>query len=329
MSDLLASAFIKHCARSLGFAACGIAPAERVSAGREKEVRTWLKESCNGDMHYLSAQLEKRLDPRLLVEGARSVVSVALNYFPARTLSADGYQLARYALGKDYHDVVREKLRRFIGKIGLQEWTDGRAFCDTAPIDEHYWAWRCGIGWRGRNSQIILPHGGSYFFLGELVLTHEVDSYDTPLENRCGQCCKCIEACPTGALDDGRLDARRCLSYLTIEKRGELPDTAKAGLGRCIYGCDRCAEACPWNHFARPTNEEAFRPSDALCRMTAADWQQLTVEQYQKLFKGSAVKRAKYEGLLRNIQAVSAAEQQEKEGGSGTKISHPEPSSGT
>ena len=302
---------IKRCAAEIGFSACGVAPAGALPEARAEEWRRWLAEGCQAGMDYLERDLEKRLDPRLLVEGAKTVVSLAVNYYSGevdRALAArpDDLRLARYAYGTDYHDVVKAMLRRLMASLGLEEGRDGRVFVDTAPIDEKYWAQRCGLGWRGRHTQIILPGQGSFFVLGELVLTETCDEYGDFCENRCGTCRKCVEACPTGALrGDGTLDARRCLSYLTIEHRGELPAEASGRLGHCFYGCDRCAEACPHNRsFSRDTLVEAFRPRPEILRLSAEDWYGLTREQYQALFRKSAVKRAKMEGLERNLQAV-------------------------
>lgn len=310
-NPILSSASIKAAARRLGFAACGVAAAAPVSAERAARFRRWIAEGRHGTMDYLAGNIDKRLDPRRLFEGARTVVCVALNYFPEAPVGApDGYTLARYAYGRDYHDVVRARLRTLMSALGLQEFADGRAFCDTAPIDERYWAVQAGIGWQGRNCQLIVPGAGSYFFLGELLLRHEADAYDHPLPPRCGNCRRCIEACPAAALSADGIDARRCLSYLTIEHRGPLPDVAGAQMGRCIYGCDRCAEACPWNRFASPSADAAFRPAAALCDMAPADWHTLTPERYRQLFKGSAVKRTKYEGLVRNIRAVAEVRRQ-------------------
>lgn len=308
-ATILSASAIKAAARQLGFAACGIAPAEPMAEPYASRLKQWIAEGQHGEMDYLERQLEMRLDPRLVVEGAQTVVSLALNYYPRTTLSPEGFDFARYAYGKDYHDVVRQRLRLLMAELGLEEHTDGRPFCDTAPIDERYWARRCGLGWTGKNTQLIIPRAGSYFFLGELLLKHPCDHYDTPMEESfCGTCRRCLDACPTQALDGEHLDARRCLSYLTIEHRGALPEAIKAKLGRCVYGCDRCAEACPWNKFARATDVDEFCPSEALQAMTADDWRRLTVEQYRQLFKGSAVKRAKFEGLQRNINAIEASD---------------------
>jgi len=309
MSILLQAAEVKHKAREVGFTACGLAQAVPVSAERAAEYLRWIGGNYNGEMDYLARNVEKRLDPRKLVDGARTVVSVAVNYNPGRV--GEAWRLARYAYGTDYHEVVRGMLRELMQRLGLQEHTDGRPFVDTAPVDEKYWAQQAGLGWRGRNSQLIIPRHGSYFFLGELILTCDADHYDSPMSNHCGACHRCLDACPAQALKgDGTMDARRCLSYLTIERRGELPETAQEQMGTCFYGCDRCAEVCPWNvRFASPTDIKDFQPREALLQMQPADWQQLTPEKYRKLFSHSAVKRAKFEGLKRNITAVGRNQQ--------------------
>lgn len=305
---MLSATHLKQQAAELGFSACGLAPAAPVDPQRAAELKRWLAKGCQADMHYLENNLDKRLNPCLLVEGARTVVSLAVNYYSSQVSPASGsaYRLARYAYGTDYHEVVKQLLRRLMQQLGLEEGRDGRVFVDTAPIDEKYWAQQCGLGWRGRHSQLILPRAGSYFFLGELVLVHPADVYDAPMQSRCGNCRRCIEACPTGALrGDGTLDARRCLSYLTIEHRGPLPPEAAGSLSPCFYGCDRCAEACPWNlRFASDTPIADLQPREALLQMQNEDWKALTLEKYRQLFRKSAVKRAKFEGLKRNIDAL-------------------------
>lgn len=306
---MLSASHVKQLAAELGFSACGLAPAVPVDSGRAAELRRWLAEGCQADMHYLEGNLDKRLNPCLLVEGARTVVSLAVNYYSSQVPPASGsaYRLARYAYGTDYHEVVKQLLRRLMQQLGLEEGRDGRVFVDTAPIDEKYWAQQCGLGWRGRHSQLILPRAGSYFFLGELVLVHPADAYDAPMQSHCGNCRRCIDACPTGALrGDGTLDARRCLSYLTIEHRGALPPEAASCLSPCFYGCDRCGEVCPWNlRFASDTSIADLQPREALLQMQNEDWKSLTLEQYRQLFRKSAVKRAKFEGLKRNIDALT------------------------
>lgn len=295
-----------------GFSAMGCAPAEAVEEWRVAQWKDYLHSGRHAEMNYLEQHLEKRLNPTLLVEGAQSVVCVVLNYFTDAAFPADGYTLARYARGRDYHDVMKERLRKLLDFIAETTGNPqpGRAFCDTAPVDEHYWAWRTGLGWLGRNTQLIIPQAGSYFFIGTLILTEPIDRYDSPQPNRCGTCTRCLEACPTGALTEKGIDARRCLSYLTIEHRGALPDFAQEALRNatttplCFYGCDRCQDVCPHNRFATPTSCTDFHPSPELLRQTPKDWQELTEEGYQKLFKGSAVKRAKYAGICRNIAAL-------------------------
>lgn len=310
---LLSSEKIKAEAARLGFSACGLAPAEPLPQWRMAAMNQWLAEGKQGEMDYLQRHAELRAHPHHVMEGAQTVISVALNYYPAASLSPEGYAMARYAYGRDYHDVLREKLRLLLAALSLKEQEEARICCDTAPLDERYWAWRCGLGWQGRNALFIIPGRGSYHFLGEVVCRYPADAYDLPLTTAgaspCKECRHCIDACPAGALSENEgLDARRCLSYLTIEHRGELPANAAQQMGQCIYGCDRCAEACPHNHAPSPTCEAAFAPSEALRRMTTADWQSLSLDTYRHLFKGSAVKRAKYEGLMRNIRALSEPE---------------------
>lgn len=302
--NILSSLQVKTEAARLGFSACGLAPAAPLPKERAAALHRWLAAGMHGEMSYLERHAALRLDPTLLVPGARTVVSVALNYYPAATPPEGGFRLARYALGLDYHDVMRRRLRALLTAIGAE--SDGRPCCDTTPVDEHYWAVRCGLGWQGRNGQLIIPGAGSYFFLGELLLTLPADRYDEPSAPRCGTCSRCVKACPGGALNgDGTMDARRCLSYLTIEQRGPLPSGTGRLMGRCFYGCDRCSETCPWNRFARPTDVEAFAPRPGLLDMTDEAWLRLSPEEYRTLFKGSAVKRAKYEGLMRNIREAA------------------------
>jgi len=298
---------IKQAANRLGFIACGIAKAAPVDSTTATVYRQWIAEGGHADMHYLANNIDKRLDPTLLLPGARSIIVVALNYAPAHSLPDGEYQIAAYALGKDYHDVMKQRL------TALNEATAHRSphkICvDTVPILERYWAQQAGIGFIGRNHQLIIPTAGSMVFLGEIVTTAVFDSYDAPMQNRCGTCHRCIDACPTGALHSGTasLKSAKCLSYQTIENRGPLDATVADKLGDTIYGCDRCQQACPWNRFALPNDTAELQPSATLLNMTRARWHTLTREDYQQLFRGSAVKRAKYEGLMRNIQAAASA----------------------
>lgn len=306
---------IKAEASRLGFFVCGFARAEPVSEAMRRHYLGWLADGRNADMAYLGNNLDKRFDPRLLMPGVKTIVVVAQNYFPARRLPEGEPQIADYALGLDYHDIVKQKLRQLAATVGI---ADHRAFVDTAPVLERYWAVRAGLGWIGKNQQLIIPHAGSEFFLGELFVTVELPP-DEPLPNRCGTCHRCVDACPTHALslpatcvegygDITRFDARLCLSYQTIENRGELTVGAKAAMGDTFYGCDRCQRACPWNRFAKPSTEPLLQPREELLAMTRQKWENLTEEDYRRLFKGSAVKRAKYEGLMRNIKVCLAGE---------------------
>ncbi len=298
------TALIKSEALRLGFTACGIAQAARVSEAEEQRLRRWIDEGRYAGMHYMTNYLDKRLDPRKLMNGLKSIVSLAMNYAPAQRLPDNEPQIAAYALGKDYHDVMKNRIHRlaaFVSEI-IDKQITYRAFVDSGPVIERYWAVQAGIGWIGKNQLLIIPKAGSEFFLGELFLDIELD-YDHPIANHCGRCHRCIDHCPTHALAEERdLDSSLCLSYQTIENRGELSDIAKEKMGNFIYGCDRCQLACPWNRFATSTDIPEFHPSKELLSMTRQRWEQLSEDEYRHLFKGSAVKRAKYAGLTRNIQ---------------------------
>lgn len=302
--------WVKAEAYSLGFSACGVAPATSVSEENIHCYQQWIASKKHADMNYLENYAEKRFNPSLLMEGACSIVSVALNYYPAWQPDPNKqYEFAWYAYGKDYHDVMKARLKLLFEAIcsHLPDKTvHGRIFCDTAPILERYWAWRCGLGWIGKNTQLIIPRAGSAFFLGELLLDKPFTTYDTPIKSRCGKCTRCLDACPTQALESPyRLNASHCLSYLTIENKEELPCGTAKTMGNCIYGCDRCQSVCPWNRMAQPTQIPEFQPSEAFQQLTHKQLENLTIEEYQHLFKGSAIKRAKYSGLMRNIKEVS------------------------
>lgn len=297
---------IKAEALRIGFSACGIAPAEIIDKATGHRFTQWLEKGKHAKMSYMENYRDKRLNPRLLVEGARSIISVALNYYPRQTLKEDQYQFGWYAYGKDYHDIMKEKLNALFTFIQTQTTANGRVFCDTAPILERYWAWQAGLGWIGKNTQLIIPQAGSCFFLGEILLDIELD-YDLPMTEQCGSCKRCMDACPTKALEaPHQLDANKCLSYLTIENRGDIPSVYTTKMGNKIYGCDECQKACPWNRFATACTVPELQPSEAFLSMTKEEWSALTEEEYRKLFKGSAVKRAKYEGITRNIKAAES-----------------------
>ena len=289
-SALLNSNEIKAQAQRLGFANCGFAKAEPVEEKFAKRFLHWLEMGLCGEMDYMKRNVEMRLKPDLLMPGVRSIVSLAMNFMPEKRQPG----ISLYAQGLDYHDVMRKRMNQLMQDCGLE----GRAFVDTAPVLERYWAWRCGIGVLTQSGLVSVPGYGPTVFLGELFLTKEADHYDAPLPDSMPEEIGWTSLCP--ALTPDGLDAEKCISYQTIEHRGPLPKELE--LKRTFYGCDRCIRATPQFTEAQPTTEQAFLPSDELLQMTPNDWEELTEEQYRSLFKGSAVKRAKFEGLKRNIE---------------------------
>ncbi len=294
------SIFIKSEAERLGFDICGIAKAEAVTDGVACAYNCWIEQQKHGTMQYLERNCEKRFDPTKLVEGCKSIVVVAMNYAPQEPVEG----IAAYAIGNDYHKVVKDRLFMLLNSINTIQPTKGRAFCDSAPVLERYWAVKAGLGWIGCNRQLIIPGKGSCFFLGELLIDAELE-YDAPFTaNHCGYCHKCIDNCPTGALTTDGFDARKCLSYLTIEYRGELPENIGEKMGNSFYGCDCCLKACPHNRFSTPNNILEFKPKAELQEMDMEKWRRLTKEKYDALFEESAVERCGYEQLMRNISAL-------------------------
>lgn len=292
--------YIKSEALRLGFDICGIAKAEVVSDETIQLYNQWIAQEYHGTMQYLQRNCEKRFDPTLLVEGCKSIVVVALNYYPSHPIKG----MASYAIGNDYHKIVKDKLYTLLNNINAVHPIKGRAFCDSAPVLERHWAVQAGIGWIGHNRQLTIPHKGSYFFIGELLIDAELE-YDMPFTaNHCGNCRKCLDNCPTGALSNDGFDARKCLSYLTIEYRGELTENIGKKMGNNFYGCDCCLKACPHNRFSIPNSTTEFKPSDELQEMDIDKWKKLTKEQYNTLFAKSAVERCGYEQLMRNISAI-------------------------
>ena len=292
--------YIKSEALRLGFDICGIAKAEVVPDETIQLYNQWIAQEYHGTMQYLQRNCEKRFDPTRLVEGCKSIVVVALNYYPSHPIKG----MASYAIGNDYHKIVKDKLYTLLNNINAVHPIKGRAFCDSAPVLERHWAVQAGIGWIGHNRQLTIPHKGSYFFIGELLIDAELE-YDTPFTaNHCGNCRKCLDNCPTGALSNDGFDARKCLSYLTIEYRGELPENIGKKMGNNFYGCDCCLKACPHNRFSIPNSTTEFKPSDELQEMDIDKWKELTKEQYNTLFAKSAVERCGYEQLMRNISAI-------------------------
>lgn len=297
---------IKNYAISIGFDACGICRAETIDENDEAYYLQWITDRYEADMSYLARNVEKRINPTLLVENAKSIISIALNYYPQEKQPSHVPQFAYYAYGLDYHDIVKQKLQQLLDyiKILLPE-TEGRAFCDTAPVLERYWAAKAGLGFIGKNTLLIIPKKGSYFFLGELIINQEL-IYDSPLNLSCGRCTRCLEACPTKAIEKPHLlNANKCISYQTIENKTEIDESIKPLLSNRIYGCDICQQICPWNRYSKPHTTKEFIPKQAFLMLDKNSLEEMSVEDYQYIFKGSAIKRAKYSGLRRNLEALS------------------------
>ena len=254
-------------------------------------------------MKYLENNFDKRLDPRLLVDGAKSVISLSYNYFPQESQENDTYQLAKYAYGQDYHHVIKNKLKTLmeyiheeIGEVG------GRVFTDSAPIMERAWAQKSGLGWNGKNSLLIQKNLGSFFFLAEMILDLDLEYDEEFKSDHCGSCTKCIDACPTQAILPGNtIDGSKCISYFTIELKNELPSDQKGKFDNWMFGCDICQDVCPWNRFSKPHSEPLFNPHPDLLQMTKSDWKEITEDVFKKVFQKSPVKRTKYSGITRNI----------------------------
>ena len=292
----------------MGFDACGIANAT-VLESESALVEQWLDEGHEGEMSYLTRNKEKRYDPRLLVEGTKSIVTVLYNYYPKQQIGdGEHFKIAKYAYGADYHDVLKRKLRQLLERIETQTGKlDGvRVFVDSAPVLDRAWAVRCGLGFVGKNTTLIHPKKGSFFFIGHLFLPVALAETGQELTNRCGRCTKCLDACPTHALEAPfHIDARKCISYLTIEYKGGLGDMDPSTFKGWMYGCDICQDVCPYNRFALPNLEPEFQPSERLMAMHEDDWKHLSEADFKALFKHSAVQRAGYEGLKRNIEFIS------------------------
>lgn len=297
---------IRQKALQLGFLDCGVSKAGFLSEEKEK-LEYWLTERHHGEMGYMERNFDKRLDPRLLVENAKSVISVLLNYFPGETQhDPEDPVISKYAYGRDYHFVMKEKLwvlLKFIQKeIGP---CSGRAFVDSAPVLDRAWAAKAGLGWIGKNTNLISVEHGSFFFIGELIVDLVLDPEENTVRNHCGNCTRCIDACPTGALlEPFVLDARKCISYQTIEKKGELDDSLKGKFENRIFGCDICQDVCPWNLKSLVHHEPEFEPHPDLLQMKKEDWFYLDEARFADLFPDSAVKRTGFDGLKRNINFI-------------------------
>ncbi len=297
---------IKAEALRLGFTSIGISKADFLEEEAPK-FEKWLKEGYQGDMYYLENNFDKRLDPRLLVEGSKSVISLSYNYYPKDIQNSDTYKIAKFAYGEDYHQVIKSKLQVLMEFIqtNIGE-VNGRAFTDSAPVMERAWATKSGLGWQGKNSLLLQKNKGSFFFLAELIIDLELD-YDLPFKtNHCGSCTRCIDACPTQAiLPNNTINGSKCISYFTIEFKNELPQELKGKFSDWIFGCDICQDVCPWNSFSIPHTEPLFKPHSDLLSLTKKDWEEITEDVFRNVFKKSAVKRTNFSGLSRNIKFIS------------------------
>lgn len=295
---------IKRWATELGFSNCGISHAEELTA-EARYLESWLNQDRHGKMSYMANHFDKRIDPTKLVDGARSVISLSFNYYTEKKQSDPlAPKIAMYALGHDYHTVVRERLEKLLDRIRAEVGeVNGRCFVDSAPVLEKAWAQRSGIGWIGKNTNLLTKRHGSYFFLAEIILDLDLE-YDSPVKDYCGTCTRCIDACPTEAIyEPYKLDASKCISYFTIElKEQMLPDTYRGKFENWIYGCDICQQVCPINSQSTPHDTPEFEPLPELLNMTKQDWEELSEDSFKKLFKHSAVKRTKFSGLKRNIE---------------------------
>lgn len=296
---------IKKEAQRLGFLSCGISEAAFLEEDAPR-LEKWLKENMHGKMQYMENHFDKRLDPRLLVDGAKSVISLTLNYFPSELQVEGSYKISKYAYGSDYHSVIKEKLRYLfefineeIGEI------NGRVFVDSAPVLDKAWAAKSGLGWVGKNNNLISKKSGSFFFIAELICDIEL-IYDHPATDHCGTCTACIDACPTQAIESPNVvNGSKCISYFTIELKDNIPEEMKDKFDDWMFGCDVCQDVCPWNRFSAPHSEPLLQPRENLLAMTKKDWEEITKDTFDKVFKNSAVKRTKYDGLLRNIRFLN------------------------
>ncbi|MFT3747770.1 MAG: tRNA epoxyqueuosine(34) reductase QueG [Agriterribacter sp.] len=309
MNTLGNSNIIKQIATQSGFDYCGIARALPLDEDARR-LEAWLNKGYNGNMQYMEKHFELRVNPRKLVPGAKSVITLLLNYYPGHASSAGGDipKISKYAWGNDYHEVIKTKLRFFIDEIKSRIGdVNGRGFVDSAPVLERTWAQRSGLGWIGKNGNLINKQSGSFFFIATLIIDLELE-YDDPLaKDFCGSCTKCVEACPTDAIMDNRVvDGSKCISYYTIELKDSLiPEIMQGKFDNWMFGCDVCQDVCPWNRFSSPTTETQFTPIPEILDFSKKDWEELSEESFKKIFKHSPLKRSKFQGIKRNLKFIS------------------------
>lgn len=295
------TSFIKSEAKRLGFLSCGISKAGFLEEDAPR-LENWLKKNQHGTMDYMADYFDKRLDPTLLVPDSKSVISLLLNYYPPDFQVEDSYKISKYAYGKDYHSVLKKKLKKLLRAIRTEIGdVSGRAFMDFAPVMEKSWAAKSGLGWVGKNANLITQKTGSFYFIAELILDLELE-YDNPTTDHCGSCTACIDACPTQAIVAPYVvDGSKCISYYTIELKENIPQEMKGKLDDWMFGCDVCQDVCPWNRFSKAHNEPLFTPYPELLSYSKKDWEEITEETFAKVFTNSPLKRTKLEGLKRNI----------------------------
>ena len=302
MNKIALTQYIKEESKRLGFEYCGISKAQFLEEEAPR-LETWLKNNHQGNMHYMENHFDKRLDPRLLVDGAKSVISLLLNYFPSEKQNATAPKLSKYAFGNDYHDVIKSKCKTLLNS--LQEKIgdfNGRCFVDSAPVMDKVWAAKSGLGWVGKNSNIINKKSGSFFFIAEIICDLDLVE-DVAIQDYCGTCTRCIDACPTQAIVKPYVvDGSKCISYLTIELKENIPNSFQSQMDDWMFGCDVCQDVCPWNRFSKPHKEPLFNSQHGILEWDKKQWEEITEETFKKVFSKSAVKRTKYKGLQRNIQ---------------------------
>ncbi|MEZ4875678.1 MAG: tRNA epoxyqueuosine(34) reductase QueG [Flavobacteriaceae bacterium] len=295
---------IKEEAKRLGFLSCGVSKAQFLEEEAPR-LEQWLTQNRHGEMGYMENHFDKRLDPTKLVEGSKSVISLLLNYFPPQTQREDSYKISKYAYGTDYHTVIKSKLKALL--LFIQEEigeVHGRAFVDSAPVLDKAWAAKSGLGWMGKHSNLLSKQVGSFFFIAELIVDLELE-YDHPVTDHCGTCTACIDACPTQAIIQPYVvDGSKCISYLTIELKNEIPSHFANQMDNWMFGCDVCQEVCPWNRFSKPHKEPLFQPHPELLSKSKKEWEEITEEIFAEIFKHSAVQRTKFSGLKRNISFI-------------------------
>jgi epoxyqueuosine reductase len=298
---------VKAFARHLGFDYCGIAKAVKLDEDARR-LEAWLNAGMHGKMHYMENYFDLRTDPAKLVPGAKSVITLLMNYYPSQSQSENAPRIAKYAYGKDYHEVIRAKLKELLAmmKEEIGE-INGRGFVDSAPVLERSWATRSGLGWIGKNGNLINKQSGSFFFIATLIIDVELEYDDAFAKDFCGSCRRCIESCPTDAILENKVvDGSKCISYYTIElKDALLPDMMKDKFAGWMFGCDTCQDVCPWNRFSSPNNEKEFTPLPEVLNFSTNDWEELTEESFRQIFKSSPIKRTKFEGIKRNLKFAS------------------------